>query len=155
MEVKIVLDRNNKIDIDAADFFLSIFLLGLYQAIEKQAISVEFADSMFFRQRPTFKQFKELGILKELLSTLEKSDELEILGLGTTGEPLQAAAQDFQEKCLTFIKDNFYPFEDKQQLSKRIGLPDIEEKLLELREQCRVSKLIFETGGLGSDGTEK
>lgn len=146
MEIKIVLDRNNKVDIDAADFFLSIFLLGLYQAIDKQAISVEFADSMFFRQRPRFKQFKQLGILKELLSILENSDELEILGLSTAGEPLQAAAQDFQEKCLLFIRNNFYPFEDIQQLSKRTDIPLIKEKLLRLREQCRVSSLTFETG---------
>lgn len=146
VEIKIVLDRNNKVDIDAADFFLSIFLLGLYQAIDKQVISVEFADSMFFRQRPMFKQFKRLGILKELLSILENSDELEILGLSTAGEPLQVAAQDFQEKCLLFIRNNFYPFEDIQQLSKRTDMPLIKEKLLRLREQCRASSLIFETG---------
>ena len=68
MEIKNVLVRNIKVDIVAAVFFLSIYLLGLYQAIDKQVISVEFADSMFFRQRPMFKQFKRLGILKELLS---------------------------------------------------------------------------------------
>ncbi len=154
MEIKVQLNhsKTSLTDIDAANLFLGIFFTGLFQAIEKEALSADFATSMFLGHRGILSSFKELGILEGLVDTIEHSDELQIfaLGLGKNEgkvyrQTMIDMAQEFQNEFLNFLKAEFYPFQGGQRIHHQVDRPEIKKKLYSFMDNSNIDLVINET----------